>query len=388
MHQLQQLARQNPQWSLDELVEVANQLLPQYLPDQGSDSRLQETVNARLVRHYTTQGLLDRPLKLGREARYRYRHLLQLLLLRRLLTEGYSSSSLGQALQKSDRDLESLLQGGAQLTMESANPALAFLAKVRDRSLGQPPQQAMAPPAAPPVQDSPLPQEEASPSPGDWTDHLSTEGQRFGGSAIPHSAPSAPREVNFSPDVNAPEAFQGEISPPDEFPVSFDADFELSIDPSSAEDNYDLAEEVFANDALDSSLPESDALEEFDFDFEAFEDEVTPSAEASPDHLEGSAFSPAPDGSPRLSAPASPSDFFAPISAPSPSASVAPDVSFSLWSRHPILDGLELHIRADFIYPTTPHERATLLQAIAEHLRHLAANPPSHQPPSHRRPPP
>lgn len=157
MHQLQQLARQNPQWSLDELVEVANQLLPQYLPDQGSDSRLQETVNARLVRHYTTQGLLDRPLKQGREARYRYRHLLQLLLLRRLLTEGYSSSSLGQALQKSDRDLESLLQGGAQLTMESANPALAFLAKVRDRSLGQPAKRAMAPPAAPPVQLSPPP---------------------------------------------------------------------------------------------------------------------------------------------------------------------------------------------------------------------------------------
>lgn len=378
MHQLQQLARQNPQWSLDELVEVANQLLPQYLPDQGSDSRLQETVNARLVRHYTTQGLLDRPLKQGREARYRYRHLLQLLLLRRLLTEGYSSSSLGQALQKSDRDLESLLQGGAQLTMESANPALAFLAKVRDRSLGQPAKRAMAPPAAPPVQLSPPPKEEASPSLGDWTDHLSTEGQHVGGSAIPRSAPSAPREVNPSPDVNAPEALSREASPPDEWSGLPESDLELSVELDS-----DLEQEVFDGDDFDSDfdslLLEPDALE--DFDFEAFE------AEASPDHLEGSAFSPAPDSSPRLSAPASDRDSFATFSAPSPSASVTPDMS-SLWSRHLILDGLELHIRADFIYPTTPHERATLLQAIAEHLRHLAANPPSHQPPSHRRPPP
>lgn len=377
MYQLQQFARQNPQWSLDELVEVANQLLPQYLPDQGSDSRLQDTVNARLVRHYTTQGLLDRPLKQGREARYLYRHLLQLLLLRRLLAEGYSSSSLGQALQKSNQDLESLLQGGAQLTMEAANPALAFLAKVRDRGLGPPSQRTMAPPASPPVPSSPPSRDEASrPStasqPPSHLPTLPTEDSRFAGSAIPRSAPSNPREVNPSLETSAPEAFQEEVSldPPDELSALFEADCELSIDQNAidqrpVEPDSDLEQEVFDCDDFDSSLLEPDALDDFDFDFEAFEGEELP------DHLENSTFSPAPDRASR------------------PSAPVPPDTT--LWSRHTLLEGLELHIREDFIYPSTPQERATLLQLIDQWLRSLAANPPSHPSPSNpsnRRSPP
>jgi DNA-binding transcriptional MerR regulator len=135
MHQLQHFADQAPQWNLDDFVEAANQLLPQFLPDGGAEGRIQETINARLVRYYSTSGLLDKPLKQGREARYTYRHLVQLLLLRRLLTEGYGSSAVGQLISnKTTPELEVLLQGGTQLTVEAANPALAFLAKVRDRS--------------------------------------------------------------------------------------------------------------------------------------------------------------------------------------------------------------------------------------------------------------
>lgn len=44
-------------WSLDELVEHANRLLPDVLPKDAA-GRAAETVNQRLVRHYTTQGLL------------------------------------------------------------------------------------------------------------------------------------------------------------------------------------------------------------------------------------------------------------------------------------------------------------------------------------------
>jgi DNA-binding transcriptional MerR regulator len=233
MHLLQQLARQDPHWSLDDLVDVANQLLPQFLPDQGGDSRLQDQVNARLVRHYTTQGLLDKPLKQGREARYLYRHLLQLLLLRRLLAEGYSSGSLGPlVLSKTNQEIESLLQGGAQLTVEAANPALAFLAQVRERST----------------------------QPGDRTG----------------LSPQRGRASQASPDPPAPS-------------------------PS------------------------------------------TPSPSA-----------------PSPSAP-SPTDFAA-------LSSAAPPAAPAQWTRQTILEGLEIHIREDFVYPNNPHEREALLQLIAAHL--------------------
>lgn len=134
MKTLQQIAQQNPNWSLEELVQVANELLPQFLPDEKAHTRVREDVTPRLVRHYTSQGLLDEPLKEGREARYTYRHLLQVLLVRRLLTEGYGASVINNlARSKTNSDLEALLQGGVQLTVAPANPALAFLQQVQQR---------------------------------------------------------------------------------------------------------------------------------------------------------------------------------------------------------------------------------------------------------------
>jgi DNA-binding transcriptional MerR regulator len=133
MSMLQQIAQQQPEMILNRFVEVTNDLLPQFLPDQSSGNRGQEPVNPRLVRYYTTQGWLDKPLKQGREARYTYRHLLQLLVLRRLLAEGYSASSIGSLIGgQADTALEDILQGGVQLTVEAANPALAFLSQIRD----------------------------------------------------------------------------------------------------------------------------------------------------------------------------------------------------------------------------------------------------------------
>jgi len=134
MSTLQHIAQQQPEYDLDRFVKATNDLLPQFLPDQATGSRGQEPVNPRLVRHYTTQGLLDKPLKQGREARYRYRHLLQLLAVRRLLAEGYSASSISSLIGgQGNAVLEDLLQGGVQLTVEAANPALAFLSQIRER---------------------------------------------------------------------------------------------------------------------------------------------------------------------------------------------------------------------------------------------------------------
>jgi DNA-binding transcriptional MerR regulator len=135
MKTLQQLARENPQWTLEAFVQVANDCLPQFLPNQEPNARLQEDINPRLVRYYSTQGLIDKPLKHGREVRYGYRHLLQLLLVKRLLMEGYTSTAITRlVLSKDNAAMESLLHGGVELTVQAANPALAFLEHIQQRA--------------------------------------------------------------------------------------------------------------------------------------------------------------------------------------------------------------------------------------------------------------
>jgi DNA-binding transcriptional MerR regulator len=189
MDRLQQLSQQAPSWSLEALVQVANELLPQFLPEDKAHTRVREEVTPRLVRHYTTQGLLDEPLKVGREARYSYRHLLQVLLVRRLLTEGYGASVIDTlARSKTNADLEALLQGSIQLTVAPANPALSFLQQVQNRAADtpQPPTQSTArsvarstahPPAHPPVsppQSALLPSAPSSDQASDPTASIST----------------------------------------------------------------------------------------------------------------------------------------------------------------------------------------------------------------------
>lgn len=146
-------------WSgtLDDLSQLANTLLPQYLPLDRA-GRTQDEVNPRLIRHYTTQGLLDPPQKEGRGAVYTRRHLLQLLALRRLMVEGHSAQALGTLLaQQNDAELEALLTGEAGLTVQSSppkrsNPALDYL-----DSLSSPPASRGRVFAAVPPLASPLP---------------------------------------------------------------------------------------------------------------------------------------------------------------------------------------------------------------------------------------
>jgi len=163
MNTLQQIAQRNPSWSLEELVQVVNDLLPDFLPEEKSHTRVRDDVSPRLVRYYTSQGLLDDPLKEGREARYIYRHLLQLLLVRRLLAEGYGASAINTlAKSKTDLELEALLQGEVQLTVSPVNPALSYLQQIQQRQA--PPSPAIAATPSPPV-SSPQP----APSTSYWT---------------------------------------------------------------------------------------------------------------------------------------------------------------------------------------------------------------------------
>lgn len=134
MKPITDIAQDNPSWSLPEFVEVVNAYLPSYLPLESSNAKVRDQVTARLVRHYTTQNMLDEPYKSGREARYTYRHLLQTLVVRRLLADGYASHVIGDlATSKRNDELEALLQGGVQLQVTVANPALAYLHQIQER---------------------------------------------------------------------------------------------------------------------------------------------------------------------------------------------------------------------------------------------------------------
>ena len=55
-----------------------------------------EKLTDRLVRYYSAQGVLDKPDRLGRDAAYNYRHLLQLLTARRLSEKGVSLEIIGR----------------------------------------------------------------------------------------------------------------------------------------------------------------------------------------------------------------------------------------------------------------------------------------------------
>lgn len=125
---------------IDDLVEEANRWLSTLLPADRAQ-RPKDEVNPRLVRHYTTQGLLPAALREGREARYTREHLLALLALRRLMADGLSGKALYAALhEKIVEDLESLaVQGSGSvqgLALEEAgevqkDDALSYLQRLK-----------------------------------------------------------------------------------------------------------------------------------------------------------------------------------------------------------------------------------------------------------------
>lgn len=168
MEELRQLATTHPYWSLEEFAHVANQWLPRFLPEDRANTRVREEVNPRLIRQYTTSGLIDAPLKEGREARYTYRHLLQLLVARRLLAEGYATAVSHKLMAgQPDHGLEAMLALGALDAPAASppNPAVAFLQGLTQRAPLEPPHVEAARMAPPPPAAAPAPAQKRSAAP-------------------------------------------------------------------------------------------------------------------------------------------------------------------------------------------------------------------------------
>lgn len=107
----------------------------------AAGERLGEEINARTVRLYATQGLIDRPGREGRHAVYGRRHLLQLLLIRALARRGLSLSAIAPLVALSEGELEQQLaqvddtaSSGAVASGSAGtagNPALDYLQSLK-----------------------------------------------------------------------------------------------------------------------------------------------------------------------------------------------------------------------------------------------------------------
>ncbi|WP_066362315.1 helix-turn-helix domain-containing protein [Herbidospora mongoliensis] len=151
-------------WTIAELAERATTALAGLAPANG---RIRDVPNERLIRYYTTIGLLDPPLaRRGRVALYGRRHLLQLVAVKRRQAEGVSIAAIQAELVGATNAHLAELAG----TADSAKPA----GSTSDRASRQagngtapttPAEQAPAARRAPPPAPAGAGQQEALPSP-------------------------------------------------------------------------------------------------------------------------------------------------------------------------------------------------------------------------------
>jgi DNA-binding transcriptional MerR regulator len=80
-------------------------------------------INLRLVRYYSTEGVLDKPDRLGREAAYNFKHLLQLILARQLSENGVALSLVKRLTQTLD---------AGKLISKIQNPVVDAVKEIRE----------------------------------------------------------------------------------------------------------------------------------------------------------------------------------------------------------------------------------------------------------------
>ena len=132
MEDLNRILENRPSYTLEGLAKQANTLLQGHGGTEVHDRRVKTEVNPRLIRHYVSENLLDPALREGRKALYSTDHLLQLLALRRMLADGYSSKMIGDSLRQLGRDeLIATFEHGATGTAQARTPAEGAIAQKR-----------------------------------------------------------------------------------------------------------------------------------------------------------------------------------------------------------------------------------------------------------------
>jgi DNA-binding transcriptional MerR regulator len=95
---------------LGELVECTRHLIPLLVGKQVR-YKVTDIPDVRTVRYYVQRGLIDKPSHRGRQAVFGYRHLLQLLVVKKLQSGYLPLKKIGEATRSCDPDLEDLFTG-------------------------------------------------------------------------------------------------------------------------------------------------------------------------------------------------------------------------------------------------------------------------------------
>lgn len=112
-------------WTIQELVERAEQALQTDYVGQWN-RRVRDLPSLRTIRLYTTLGLLDRPVLRGRTGYYGPRHLMQLVAIKRLQSEGLTLSEVQtRLLGLTDETLADIAKVPPQLLREEASESLS-----------------------------------------------------------------------------------------------------------------------------------------------------------------------------------------------------------------------------------------------------------------------
>jgi hypothetical protein len=113
----------NDRLTLEELcAEVTAELDRRGLREAQEDGRVTPAPDARTVRYYATFGLVDRPVREGREVRYGRRHVLQILAIKALQSRGMELAEIqAHVYGRSNPELETLLR--AEEEARAARPA-------------------------------------------------------------------------------------------------------------------------------------------------------------------------------------------------------------------------------------------------------------------------
>jgi DNA-binding transcriptional MerR regulator len=148
MNKYLELLRNDFQGNADALIVKAQEVAKTLNLDQEAAEG-----NERLLRHYVSMGVVDKPSREGREALYGFRHLVQFVAARRLLAEGFPlakiakytgavpTDALTAYLEKSDRTSEAELLVAA---FRSASPERNVPTKTSRKAAPSKPLQSMA----------------------------------------------------------------------------------------------------------------------------------------------------------------------------------------------------------------------------------------------------
>ena len=148
MNKYLETLRNDFQGSADALIDKAQDVAKTLKLDQEATEG-----NERLLRHYVSMGVVDKPSREGRDALYGFRHLVQFVAARRLLAEGFPlakiakytgavpTDALTAYLEKPDRTSEAELLVAA---FRSESPALKTASTASRRATPTKPLQSMS----------------------------------------------------------------------------------------------------------------------------------------------------------------------------------------------------------------------------------------------------